>query len=385
MDPSKIMIVEDNTTVAEDCRDCLESLGYAVTSIVSSGEESIEKVEAERPDCVIMDIYLRDEMDGTEAAEQIHSRFEIPVVFLTAYSDPDLIHRIKRVSSFGYLVKPVNERELYAALEIAIHKAKAEKKRGQMEVLLRQAQKMEAIAILAGGIAHQFNNALYVITGNLELLEMEFFGDENITNYAKKIKASASRMTQLVDQLLAYARCGKYHIKTLSLSDFVRDTLPLVKDVIAPGIYVDTEFPSDLFKIEADPTQVQMVLFALMVNASEAMDGKKCIRISCKNTMIPDGTGETFSGLKHGDYVCLTITDDGRGMDQETRKRIFEPFFTTNFDGRGLGMAAVYGIVKNHGGWIAVDSEPGEGTVVKIYFPAIRPQVEEPEKTKIDY
>ena len=380
MNSSKIMIVEDNTTVSEDCRDCLESLGYCVTSIVSSGEESIEKAETERPDAVIMDIHLRDEMDGTEAAEQIYSRFEIPVVFLSAYSDRGLLDRAKRVGSFGYLVKPVNERELYATLEIALYKAKAEKKRRQMETLLRQAQKMEAIGTLAGGIAHQFNNALCVIRGNTDLFEMDFVGNKKIADYAKEIKASTRWMTQLIAQLLAYARGGKYQLKTLSLTDLVRDTLPLLEHTINHAIYVDTELPPDILNIEADLTQMQMVLSAVLNNASEAMDGKGCIRIACGNTIITDETIEDFPGLKPGNYVNLTITDNGKGMDKETQKRIFEPFFTTKFDGCGLGMAAAYGIVKNHGGWISVDSKPGRGTIVKIYLPATETQVSEPKK-----
>lgn len=384
MSSTRIIIVEDNTTVSEDCRDCLENLGYGVTSIVASGEESIKRAEKERPDAVIMDIHLRDEMDGIEAAEQIYSRFEIPVVFLSAYSDRVLLDRAKRVGSFGYLVKPFNERELYAMLETAIYKAKAEKKQRQMEARLRQAQKMEAVGILAGGIAHQFNNALYVIRGNIDLLEMDFSGNENVADYTKKIETSARRMTQLVAQLLAYARGGKYQIKKLSLNDFIRNTLPLIKHSIDHEIHLDTELPRDIFNIEADLTQMQMLLSAILINASEAMNGKGCIRIACKNIMLTDKDVEDFSGLKPGNYVTLTITDDGKGMDKETRKRIFEPFFTTKFEGRGLGMAAAYGIVKNHDGWISVDSEPGRGTIVKIYLPAAQVQMQESEKLKIE-
>ncbi len=384
MNSSRIMIVEDNATVSEDCRDCLESLGYSVTSIVASGEESIDKAGTERPDAVIMDIHLRDEMDGIVAAEQIYSRFKIPVVFLSAYSDRGLLDRAKRVGSFGYLVKPVNERELYATLEVALYKAKAEKKRRQMEARLRQAQKMEAISTLAGGIAHQFNNGLYVITGNIDLLEMDFPGNENVADYAEKIEAATLRMTQLVAQLLAYSRGGKYQATTLSLSDSVRETLPLLKYTINPAIHVDTELPRDIFNVKADLTQMQMVLSAVLINASEAIAGKGCIRIACKNTIITDERVDDFPGLKPGNYVRLTITDDGKGMDKETRKRIFEPFFTTKIEGRGLGMAAAYGIVKNHAGWISVDSEPGRGTIVKIYLPATRIRVQEPKKPKTE-
>ena len=381
---TKVMIVEDNTTVAEDCYDCLKNLGYSVTSIVSSGEESIEKAEIELPDAVIMDIHLRNEMDGIKAAEQIYSSFEIPVVFLSAYADSELLERAKQVGSFGYLVKPFEERELYATIEMALYKAKAEKQRRQMEARLRQAQKMEAIGTLAGSIAHQFNNALTVITGNIDFLEMDFPGNENVTNYTREMKASVIQMTQLTAQLMAYVGGGKYQAKTVSLSDFVRDTLPLLKHIMGPGIQVNTDLSRDIFNIKADLTQMQMVLSAVLINASESIEKKGCIRITCRNMMITDKTVEDFHGLTPGNYVNLTISDDGKGMDEETRTRIFEPFFTTNFLGRGLGMAAAYGIIKNHDGWISVDSEPGYGTIVKIYLPATQTQVQEPEKTKIN-
>lgn len=384
MGSAKIMIVEDNTTVAEDCCDCLKGLGYSVTSVVASGEESIERAEAERPDAVIMDIHLRDEMDGIEAAEQIYSRFEIPVVYLSAYSDRELLERAKRVGSFGYMVKPFEEHELYATIETALYKAKAEEKRRHMESRLWQAQKMEAIGTLAGGIAHRFNNALSVVTGNISLLETDFPADEKLAVYAKIMKASVVRMTQMTAQLLAYAGGGKYHAKTISLNNFVRDTLLLVKHTIDPAIQVDTDMPRDILNVKADQPQMQMALSAVLVNASEAMEGKGCIRIACKNTVVTDETVKDFPGLKPGNYVNLTISDAGKGIDEETRKRIFEPFFTTKLQGRGLGMAATYGIIKNHGGWISVDSELEQGTIVKIYLPATRAQVQEPEKPKTE-
>ncbi|MCD6533953.1 MAG: response regulator [Deltaproteobacteria bacterium] len=382
MASAKIMIVEDNTTVAEDCSDCLVSLGYDVISIVASGEEAVAVAEAERPDAVVMDVHLRDEMDGIDAAELIYSRFKIPVVFLSAYSDRELLDRVKLVGSFGYMIKPFKERELAAMLEMALYRVKVDRERRQMEERLQQAYEVESVGTLAGGIAHQFNNALCVVTGNIDLLEMNSPGDENVIGCAKEIKDSVSRMTQLTSQLLAYAGGGKYQVTTLSLSDFIRDSLPLLRPAIGPAIEIVSDLPRDILDVLADPAQLQMVLSAVLINASEALEGKGHIRVACGNMKITNETSKDFPGLIAGDYVSLAITDDGKGMDEETRKRIFEPFFTSKFQGRGLGMAAVYGIVKNHDGWIAIDSEPGRGTTVKIYLPAARPQVRKPEKPK---
>ena len=254
----------------------------------------------------------------------------------------------------------------------------------KMERQLRQTQKMEAISALSGGIAHQFNNALSGITGNIDLLEIDFSGDETVGRFTRAIKNSADRMTKLTAQLLAYAKGGKYLVKNMSLSAFVKETLPLLKHTIDSAINVDTDIPPGILNVEADPAQMQMVLSAVLTNASEALEGKGRIRIACKNEQITDETAENHPGLKPGNYACLTVSDDGKGMDEETRDRIFEPFFTTKFEGRGLGMAAAYGIVKNHDGWISVDSELGRGTVVKICLPVVEISAKKRAKSKTE-
>ncbi|NQU16170.1 MAG: response regulator [Desulfobacteraceae bacterium] len=249
-----------------------------------------------------------------------------------------------------------------------------------LETQLQQAQKMEAIATLAGGIAHHFNNALTVITGHTGLFEMEFPDDERILGHVEPMKASAYRMARLTDQLLAYARGGRYDPKAVSPNDFIEETLPVIRHIIKPAIHVETDLSPDILKIEADLTQMQMVLSAVLANADEAIEYEGRIRIITRNEDIDEDFAKHHPGLKPGSYVCLTVEDDGKGMDEETRNRMFEPFFTTHFMGRGLGMAAVYGIVKSHDGWIWVDSELGKGTVVRTYFPAIEAKEEVDEK-----
>jgi CheY-like chemotaxis protein len=183
-------------------------------------------------------------------------------------------------------------------------------------------------------------------------------------------------MVRLTNQLLAYARGGKYQAKSMSLSDFVGDTLPLIRHSIDPATQIDTDLPDDIWSITSDTTQMQMLLFAVLQNASEAIEETGRIKISVRNIEVENDSDKEHPDLTPGSHVCLTVQDDGKGMDEATRNRIFDPFFTTKFHGRGLSMAAVYGIVQNHDGIISVTSELNRGTTVRIYLPAFREQLE---------
>ncbi len=247
---------------------------------------------------------------------------------------------------------------------------KDERNRNSLESKLKQAQKMAAAAALAGGMAHQFNNALSVITGGLNLLEANGINQE--VEECLRLKTEAvDRMSRLNQELLAYARGGKYCIETILLSDLVRENLFLLKPIFKPSITIETEIPPDMPPIQANKDQMQVALHAILTNASEAIEKQGLIRIIGRKEVMTDESVKYFSGLAPGIYACLTVEDNGRGMEEETRRRVFEPFFTTRFPGRGLGMAAVYGIVKNHGGWISVESQLGIGTIVKIWLPVL--------------
>jgi two-component system, cell cycle sensor histidine kinase and response regulator CckA len=240
----------------------------------------------------------------------------------------------------------------------------------RLQMQLHESRKMEAIATLAGGIAHQFNNALTPIIGNIDLLQMDHAQDAEMVNTLKQMKESARRMAHLTRQLLAYAREAKYHAQVMPLAEVVLDTIDLVQHTLNPDVRLETELPPDLPHVEVDPSQMQMVLSGLIANSNEATEGPGRIRISIANAVL-DPNFLARHGLEPGPYVCLSVEDTGKGMDEATRKRIFDPFFTTHFLGRGLGMAAVYGIIKNHGGAIEVDSELGKGTIVRVYLPAV--------------
>ncbi len=176
-------------------------------------------------------------------------------------------------------------------------------------------------------------------------------------------------MSHLTNQLLAYARGGKYQPKTILLDEFIKESIPLIKHSISPAIKILLETGSSTNPIEADTTQLQMILSSIITNSAEAIENKGIIEISSFQCEIDKQFIKTHPDRKAGTYICLSIKDNGSGMDKETLERIFEPFFTTKFQGRGLGMASVYGIMKNHNGYIEVLSEPGSGTKIQLIFP----------------
>jgi len=380
MDSKKVMIVEDKALVAEDCRHCLENLNFSVTSLVASGEEAIERAEADRPDVVLMDIHLRDEMDGIEAAEQIHSRFGIPVVFLSAYSDHGLLERAKRVGSFGYLIKPFEERELLATLEMALYKAKADAS------VLAEAR-MEATATLAGGIAHDYNNLMCVVLGNAGLVQKNLDCDHPDTVKLQQIKDAARKASDLAQRLLAFARGGTYQIAKMDLNLIVSNTLQIQEQTLPYGIQIKRDLASDLWAILADRAQMEMTLTSLCTNAVEALEEGGDIRIATRNIDVDHALAEKHPELEPGRYVVLRIEDTGHGMTDEVRTKAFEPFFSTKFLGRGLGLAAVSGIARNHEGCVVLESEDGKGTTCTLYLPAVEEEEEkeqpEPQTTDV--
>jgi two-component system, cell cycle sensor histidine kinase and response regulator CckA len=280
---------------------------------------------------------------------------------------------------FQIVTTPIRNSEgrILAALELVLpitERKLDESARRRMSEQLEEARKTEAIATLAGGIAHQFNNALAVIAGNIELLEYDYRHDAQMENYSRPINNAASRMTQLTNQLLAYAKGGKYKEQPNDLSGVTETTLSLIKHTIPSEIAMHRSLETGLPQVKVDITQIQMVISAIVANAAEAISGRGKITVSCSQVRIEDTPGSPAGRVPPGRYVTLSVVDNGAGMDKDTVQRIFEPFFTTKFQGRGLGMAAVYGIIRNHGGYIEVTSEPGKGTSVCIYLPSLAPR-----------
>jgi signal transduction histidine kinase len=249
-----------------------------------------------------------------------------------------------------------------------------EEEKKRVDERMQSARQIQAIATLAGGIAHQFNNALAVIYGSLDLLEMNAQGNLENRRFITSLKTSAGRMSRLTDQLLAYAEGGKYQPQHFSVNDLIHDIINSKMMVRDSSIEVMTELNQDVRLTTGDITQIKMVVEVVLSNAFEALPKGGVIRIATGHKQLGGTLENNQHSAKPVDYTFIGIEDNGTGMKEETLQRIFEPFFTTKIYGRGLGMAAAFGIIRNHDGLITVDSELGRGTKVIIYLPCAETQ-----------
>lgn len=244
----------------------------------------------------------------------------------------------------------------------------------QLEDQYRQAQKMEAVGLLAGGIAHDFNNLLTVINGFAEMIQFELPADHlHLQKLASRVRYSGTRAAALVQQLLAFSRREFVEPKVLNLNKVVTDISRMLERLIEEHIVLRTEFVPDLWPVRADAHQIEQIIVNLTVNARDAMPDGGLLTIETENKVIDDDYTADHLGLKPGAYVLLTVSDTGIGMTDEVKQHLFEPFFTTKEQGQGtgLGLATVFGIVKQCQGAIFVYSEPGKGASFKIYFPRV--------------
>lgn len=254
----------------------------------------------------------------------------------------------------------------------------AEEERRQLEAQMQFAQKAESLGVLAGGVAHDFNNILQIILGNVNHLQRIISEVSPARPFLDNIEKSVNRAAVLTRQMLAYAGRGHLTTKTIDLGEITEEMIHLVRASLPKNIEVLTDVETNLPLVLADPAQVQQIVMNLVINAAEALDTEQGGRISvyvaamhCSEEFLRQS--RTLDRIPEGNYVCLQVSDTGCGMDETTLSHIFDPFFTTKFTGRGLGMSAVIGIMRAHNGAVLTKSTPGMGTTIRALFPVSKP------------
>ena len=404
---ARILIVEDEGIVAMGLRRRLEHLEYVVPAAVASGEEAIEKAAEMPPDLVLMDIVLKGAMDGIDAAEQIRERLNIPVVYLTAYSDDKTLQRAKITEPFGYILKPFEERELCATIEMALYRHRVEEElrqhrdhleelvkertaelttaneqlrqemaeRKEMEERLVRQERLSAVGQLAAGIAHDFNNLLTGIIGYAELLEMRADIPDDAKVDLRNIEGEGQRAAELVRQILDFSRKSIIQRKPLNLLPFLKESIQFLQRTVPENVDISLDTDRGAYAVNADPAQIQQVLTNLAVNARDAMPEGGELTFYLSRFTLASGERPPVPEMPPGEWIKLLVSDTGVGIPADVKPRIFEPFFTTKDPtrehGTGLGLAQVHGIVMQHEGFIDVESEEGEGATFVLYLPAL--------------
>jgi len=273
-----------------------------------------------------------------------------------------------------YLVKSTTDAQLLArSVRYARERVDWRRETLEREAELRQAQKMEAVGRLAGGVAHDFNNVLTAIFGYTDLLLEQFTDDDPRRQDVLEIRRSAERAASLTRQLLAFSRKQMMQPRVLDLNEVIGSLHKLLDRLIGEDIVLEMNPASELWQVRADPGQIEQVLMNLIANGRDAMPEGGRLTIATANLVVDQEDQKNRPGLRPGAYATLTVSDTGGGIPGHIRAHVFEPFFTTKPQGKGtgLGLATVYGIVKQTGGGVYVDSEEGKGTRFVIYLPRV--------------
>ncbi|HLH21160.1 MAG TPA: response regulator [Chloroflexota bacterium] len=385
-----ILVVGHQAANREPLAAYLGDLACEVREAADS-ESALALARAAPPDLILIDVTLKD-VDGYAVTTRLKGdprTAPVPIVLLTALEDRAARLRGLEAGADEFLTKPVDRAELSARVRTLVQlkrlrdarQAEAVRdaetgradERGRLEEQLRQAQKMEAIGRLAGGVAHDFNNLLTAINGYSEVLLAEMAPDAPLRLYVQEIVKAGERATQLTQQLLVFSRKNRVAPEVLNLNAVVAETAGFLRRLIGEDVVLRTRLDPAIGRVRVDPGQLQQVLMNLAVNARDAMPEGGRLTIETANVDLDAPAPRTFGDVPPGAYVMLAVSDTGCGMDAATQAHIFEPFFTTKAPskGTGLGLSTVYGIVQHSGGHIWVYSEPARGSVFKIYLPRV--------------
>jgi signal transduction histidine kinase len=370
--PLRLLLIEDSEDDALLLMRELSRGGYDVQQERVDTPTAMESALAKQGWDVVISDFAMPHFSGADALRLLRSKgSEVPFIFVSGTIGEETAVAALQEGAQDYLMK-TNLKRLAPAVQRALQDFEERRKRKQMELQVQQLQKFEAIGKLAGGIAHDFNNVIGAILGWAELGCEEAPAGTVLHDRFQKILSQGQWAARLTSQLLAFARRQVLQPRNFDLSALVVESAGLLRRVIGEQIEVRVVTAPDLRVALADPTQIEQVLMNLCLNARDAMPQGGRLIIETQNAEIDAQYCRLRPFARPGNYVLLEVSDTGVGMDTATSARIFEPFFTTKETGKGtgLGLSTVYGIVKQHGGFIHVHSEPGKGTTFHIYLPA---------------
>ncbi|MGB9079899.1 MAG: response regulator [Desulfuromonadaceae bacterium] len=399
-----ILAVDDDANNLAVVRDCLTGFNYSVL-VAEDGESAVSRADYARPDLILLDIMMPG-MDGYETCRLLklqESTRDIPVIFMSALAGAG--HKVLglETGAVDYVTKPFQQDELLARVRVHLNirdlnrrlkeanellEARIEARTMDLAIAnrvlkeeiverqaaqeqLRQSQRMEAIGTLAGGVAHDFNNILTAIMGFGSILRIKLEGETKLAYYADNILSAANKAAKLTHSLLAFSRKQIIETKPEEVNEIVRTIDRILHRVIEEDIELRCSLAPEDLVIMADGIQIEQVLMNLTVNGRDAMPRGGILSLKTERVELMEELPAV--SLKPGSYARITVSDTGCGIGEDIRQRIFEPFFTTKNVGKGtgLGLSIVYGIIKQHGGEVIVESEVGKGTSFKVFLPLV--------------
>jgi two-component system cell cycle sensor histidine kinase/response regulator CckA len=381
----RVLLVEDTEDDAALVLLLLRQAGFEVNSVCVESAAGLTQALGRKWDMVISDHSL-PQFSGTDALKIVRENDgDVPFIFVSGNIGEDVATEAMRNGAQDYVLKS-NLKRLVPAVQRELRDAEERKERKRLQRSVEQLQKFEAIGRLVGGIAHDFNNMIGAILGWSEMGTAEARPDSALQSRFIKIREQSLRAGKLTAQLLGFAGGHVLQPCRVDLNALVQEEMSLLRRIIGEDIEVKVRVAPDLRVTLADPTQIGQVIMNLCLNARDAMEKGGQLMIATQNAELDADFCRVHALETPGSYVMLTVSDTGTGMDAATMERIFEPFFTTKEVGKGtgLGLATVYGIVKQHGGLVVVNSEVGKGTSFQIYFPAAS-GVHEPAEAARDF